>query len=706
MTTFKGYTLNPFQERSVRALERGHNLLLSAPTGSGKTLVAEWAIDAARRARKRAIYTAPIKALSNQKYRDFKEDGLDVGLMTGDLTLNAGAQVLIMTTEIYRNSVFEDPERFDDVDCVVYDEIHFLDDPERGTVWEESLIFAPPHVRVVGLSATIANLEQFGRWIASIRPQDLEVVHHGERPVPLDQQLFHREVGLFNLAQRKRAIQTIRRAIEREKRQHVHASDGRKGGRGWAIGRVKAGGPDARRARRFERRGQGKPSFRNDPLAARHLLDFLTQRRLTPVLYFCFSRKECEIKASRNLHRHLLNRKEARQVEALFYEICDKFELDPDRGGAALTAIGERAARGVGFHHAGMLPIHKEIVERLFTSGLLRLLFTTETFALGINMPARTVVFDSLRKYDGVKFDYMAVRDYMQMAGRAGRQGIDDAGLVVSILDEEAILEAPLPKLFGGKVEAVRSHFNLSYSTILNLWERIGMRLLEAYDRSFAAFQAGDGGSKKAGEKRREAARAALLARIHVLRMAGYLGEEKEILPRGRIAQTINGYEIQVTELLMAGTLDGLSASDLAALFVALVHESRRAAEHSRDAGRAAIGSLARKVDTALTRFAAIEAGHGFDESIKRADWALAPAVIAWAQGCDLAELEQLAGTDAGDVVRAMRMAIQMMRQLRQAIGGSSRGVDGGYELIPRLDQAIVVINRSEVDAKRQFELG
>jgi superfamily II RNA helicase len=702
VTNFKGYTLNPFQEEAVEALSRGHNLLLSAPTGAGKTLVAEWAIDAARRAGRRAIYTAPIKALSNQKYRDFKADGLDVGLMTGDLTLHAGAQVLIMTTEIFRNAVFEDPERFDDVDTVVFDEIHFLDDPERGTVWEESLIFAPPHVRFVGLSATIANLDQFGEWLASIREQPLAVIRHDERPVPLDQQLFHRDTGLFRIAQRKRAIQVMKRLAD--KHQHVHAGDGRKG-KGRGRGFERARGPDRRRERRHERRdrsGRDRARARpghTDPLVVRHLLDHLTRQQLTPILYFCFSRKECEIKASRNTHRTLLNRAQSQEIEKLFREICAMFELDPDGPDPALQGIGMRAARGIGFHHAGMLPIHKEVVERLFTSGLLRLLFTTETFALGINMPARTVVFDSLRKYDGVKFDYMAVRDYMQMAGRAGRQGIDDAGLVVSIVDDEALVEAPLPKLFSGQAEAVRSNFNLGYSTILNLWERTGMRLLEAYDRSFACFLAGVGGSRSSRAARREAARSLLRARIDVLRMAGYIGEEREILPRGKIAQQINGYEIQTTELLMSGVLDDLAPDELAALFTSVVHESRRAAEARREVGRAAVGALARQSEQALNRFAAIEAGHGFESVIKRPDWALAPAVLAWARGCDITELESRAGTDAGDVVRTMRMAIQMMRQMRGALSGD-------YELIPRLEAAIVAINRDEVDAKRQFELG
>jgi len=167
---FKGYNLNAFQVKAAKALRTNKNVLVSAPTGAGKTLVAEYAIDQAMNAGRKVIYTSPIKALSNQKYRDFKADGLHVGLMTGDLSLEAHAPLVIMTTEIFRNSVFEDPDRFSDLDFVIFDEIHFIDDRERGTVWEESLIFAPEHIRFVGLSATIANLNQFGGWIEDLRP--------------------------------------------------------------------------------------------------------------------------------------------------------------------------------------------------------------------------------------------------------------------------------------------------------------------------------------------------------------------------------------------------------------------------------------------------------------------------------------------------------------------------------------------------------
>jgi superfamily II RNA helicase len=676
---FKGYTLNEFQVQAAAAIEAGENVLVAAPTGSGKTLVAEYAIARALRLGRRAIYTSPIKALSNQKFRDFRAEGQRVGLMTGDLTLDADAPILIMTTEIFRNAVFEDPGRFADTECMVFDEVHFVDDVDRGTVWEESLIFAPPHVRFVGLSATIANLQEFGGWLRSVREQELVVIEHQKRPVPLSHRLFHPDAGVFQLAQRSRALAFHERAVAR---------GGRHGSR---IGRRER--ERARWGDRTERAQNRRIAVGPRPYQV--LLDEVQQRQLLPALYFCFSRKECEIKAERSMHRRLLDRAERDRMQDLFDEICARFELDP-AADPGLQGILGRALQGVGFHHAGMLPIHKEVVERLFTSGLLRLLFTTETFALGINMPARTVVFDLLRKFDGVQMDYMKSRDYLQMAGRAGRQGLDRSGLVISILEDEDLREAPLSRYHSGKVEPITSRFNLSYSTILNLYERLGGKgLLDAYDRSFAAYQAATG-SAATRTKKRAAARAALLSRVQILREAGYL-DDRTLLPRGKVAQRINGYEIQATELMFSGVLERMDLHQLAATFTALIHEERRRAElhgHRREPG-----PLMQETTAAVRRFVAIELLHGVQAPLKEPDWGIAAAVDSWSRGGSVDDLERLAHTDAGDVVRTLRMAIQMMRQVRLQVGK-------GEALAARLEEAVVAINRDVVDARRQFELG
>lgn len=672
---FKGYTLNPFQVEAAEAIEAGDNVLLAAPTGAGKTLVAEYAIEHAIKSGKRAIYTSPIKALSNQKFRDFKADGIRVGLMTGDLTLDPDAPLVIMTTEIFRNAVFEDPQRFDDTDFAIFDEVHFVDDVERGTVWEESLIFAPDHVRFVGLSATIANLHEFGEWVREVRPQKLTVIEHQKRPVPLSHRLFHKDAGVFQLSQRPKAIQLHERAAERE--------------------RAAGGGKHGARDRKGFRAKQDRKSrrFPTGPRPYVMLLDEIQNRDLLPALYFCFSRKECEIKAERSMQRRLLDRKERLAIEDLFYDICERFELDPETD-PALAGILGRALSGVGYHHAGVLPIHKEVVERLFTSGLLKLLFTTETFALGINMPARTAIFDLLRKYDGVQMNYMKARDYLQMAGRAGRQGLDDSGLVISILEDEDLLEAPLSRYHSGKVEPITSRFNLSYSTILNLFDRLGTKGLQsAYDRSFAAFQAMRG-SASARKKKRAAAHAALASRVNVLRTAGYIDDDG-LLPRGKIAQRINGYEIQAAELMFSGVLEQMNIHQLAATFTALIYEERRRSDGSdRDEG-----PLMKAANKAVQRFRNIETAQGVLHPVKEPDWGIAAAVDCWSKGGSVEDLENMTRGDAGDVVRNLRMAIQMMRQVAMQVGKKE-------SLAARLEEAIVAINRDVVDAKRQFELG
>ncbi len=660
---FKGFELTPFQEEAAAAIDAGHSVLLSAPTGAGKTLVAEYAIHKAIAEGKRAIYTAPIKALSNQKYRDFRDDPeIDVGLMTGDVTLNPGARLLIMTTEIFRNTIFEAPERFDDVAWLIFDEVHYLDDRDRGTVWEESLMFAPEDIRLICLSATIRNLDAFGAWIGSVRKQPIEIIHSEDRPVPLVHRLYHEAAGGYPLKHHPQVQRKVRTLLKRKGR-HQHG-----------------------RARSF-----------SPHLASRHLLDEICEQGLLPVLYFCFSRRECEIKAERNANRRLLTPAERRRIARLFDRICDLFQLDLESDGE-LAFLRERALHGIGFHHAGMLPIHKEIVERLFTSGLLKLLFTTETFALGINMPARTVVFDSLRKFDGVDFDYMRTRDYMQMAGRAGRQGMDDEGLVYSILDNEDVQSAPVRRILEGEAEPIGSHFDLGYSSLLNLFGRLGRGLVAAYERSFHWYTLSRGakGKKRAALKAREISR--ILRRLGVLVEAGYLDDEEGVLPRGRIASKINGYEIQLTELLFQGVLDDLEPEQLAGVFVSLVFQERRGSEMLAPIPGEDIETC-EAVDRALRRFTTIEVGHGFPLTIKRAEWGLYPAALAWARGCDFEDLVHFTTTPPGDLVRSFRMAIQMLRQLQSAI-------DRTYPLHERLEVARVRMNRDVVDAKRQLELG
>jgi len=442
-------------------------------------------------------------------------------------------------------------------------------------------------------------------------------------------------------------------------------------------------------------RGRGRPRGGRDDAGMTPLFDLLVKDRLIPVLVFSFSRKDCERLAYHNQHRRLLDDAEEARMVQLSKELVDVFQL----GETALKGeIFQLARNGVGYHHAGMLPIHKEVVERMFTSGLLKMLFTTETFALGINMPARTVVFASLRKFDGVQFDWLRTRDYMQMAGRAGRQGLDDEGLVLSYVDPRDLDEAPLKRLVGNKPEAVESRFKLTYATILHLLEHLGReRLAEAWEKSFNQFQHRERSQKARERNHREQRR---LVELHVafLRELGYVDEQDKLTARGRIARHLHGYEVPLTEMLFKGTLEPLEPAALAVVFVGLVHEARRADQGAYVAPRL-FGGVRRHVGQVVRRLALREAEFGLPANTKEPDWGLTAAVVAWCEGAEFEELEEVTQATPGDICRTYRMAVQLMRQVRRAI-------DPAWDLADRLGSGADLLNRDEVDARRQLELG
>ena len=618
---------------------------------------------------KRCIYTAPIKALSNQKFHDFQADpDIDVGLMTGDVTIRPQAQVLVMTTEILRNAILEGSDTLHGVEFVVFDEVHFMDDRERGTVWEESLIFAPSEIRFISLSATIPNLDEFGAWLAEVRDRPVAVVREERRPVPLEHRFYTERRGSFGVDE----LAGVRRkdTPARERRSSRRPQRGRRGRRG----------------------GKGDGLDPRPPLPG-PLFDELEEAGLLPALVFSFSRKDCERLARTNRDRVLLSRRERREMDTLQAALIEKYELGQDYLASEVMAL---ARRGVGYHHAGMLPLHKELVEQMFTSGLLRLLFTTETFALGINMPARSVVFSQLRKYDGISMDWLRTRDYMQMAGRAGRQGIDDKGFVYSVLSDRELTEAPLERLFAGKPEPVTSRFRLSYSTILHLVEAAGReRLYEAWERSFAQYQV-RGSSRKAREHQRVAQRREVDRRLELLTDLGYLDGER-VTPRGKIARLLSGHEIQVTELLFSGALENLPPKAVVMIFVALIHEER--GRFRRHVPAKVFGGLRRVVTGTVERAAGLERRAGIEPGMKLPDWGLSEAVLAWYGGAPVDELEDHMDATLGDFCRVLRMAIQLMRNTR-------RSIDRDWDLATVLDEAVLAVNRDEIDARRQLELG
>ena len=590
--------------------------------------------------------------------------------MTGDVTIHPRAQVLIMTTEILRNAILENPALLDDVEFVIFDEVHYLDDRERGTVWEESVIFLPPAIRILALSATVANVDEFGAWMREVRHHDIAVVREVRRPVPLSYWCWTPEAGAFDAG--KLALVRKRLTAQLPPRSRRPRRRGR-------------GGPEHGPGARYGPRDLVDPS---------RLFDELEARALLPALVFSFSRKDCERLARRNEGRDLLTGEEAEAMRRLQAELVDLFQLDP------LVAKGEifsMARRGVGYHHAGMLPIFKEVVERMFTAGLLKLLFTTETFALGINMPARTVVFNALRKFDGVTFDWLRTREFLQMAGRAGRQGIDEKGHVYCVLGRLELEEAPLERLFAGRPEPVDSRFRMAYSTLLHLVPRVGReRLGEAWEKSFHSFQA-RAKNAKARERQRRELRQQVERHLALLDQLGYL-EGDRVTPRGALARLVPGYELQVAELLFAGTLENLPPQALALVFVGLIHEERRRGDAPWVPARH-YGNLRRAVSEVIGRIVSAELALSISPGSKRPEWGLSVATLAWCDGASIDDLEELSDSTVGDVCRVFRMAIQLLRNVRRVI-------DPDWDLRARLEEAIELMNRDEMDARRQLELG
>jgi superfamily II RNA helicase len=336
-----------------------------------------------------------------------------------------------------------------------------------------------------------------------------------------------------------------------------------------------------------------------------------------------------------------------------------------------------------------MLPVYKEIVERLFTTGLVRLLFTTETFAVGVNMPARSVVFSSLRKYDGVGFSYLSTLGYYQMAGRAGRQGMDKEGNVYTVVNPEYDTQKDIKGVIFGKVEPLTSRFNLSYSAVLSLYRSLKGELDQALELSFSAWQS-NGSPKKL--------RAMLQARLSTLAKEGYLVLGGELTGKGRLAAKLNGYEMQMAELYWAGCFEHTTPEDCAVLVVSVVHEARRS-DFSHRVEDQSLGSIRNRANKRIRAFRKTETLHGITSPIKNLDFSLSGTIRAWCDGVKFAELANFTSTQDGDIVRTLRMAIQVLRQFAEAIKE-----DGS--LRERLLKSVELLNRDEVDAEKQLRLG
>ncbi|WP_366179880.1 DEAD/DEAH box helicase [Actinomyces timonensis] len=518
-----GFELDDFQVAGCQALERDEGVLVAAPTGAGKTVVGEFAVHLGLAKGLKTFYTTPIKALSNQKYLDLtRRHGAErVGLLTGDTSINPHADVIVMTTEVLRNMLYSGSRDLDRLGYVVMDEVHYLADRFRGPVWEEVIIHLAPEVRVVSLSATVSNAEEFGQWLGEVRGSTTVVVSE-HRPVPLTQHMIvgRRLLPLYSHSGAAseaapggargddgappsepapplnpdlvKAVRAAQRAAAAEGA--ASKSRGGDGPQPW-----KRGGRAPRRGAGGARLGRLRPPSRLTVISA------LEGAGLLPAIVFVFSRAGCEAAVSQAMAGgvDLTSREEAERIR----EVIDRRTAGipaTDRGVLGFHSWASALERGVAAHHAGLLPVFKETVEELFSAGLVKVVYATETLALGINMPARTVVLESLRKWNGSAHVTLSPGEYTQLTGRAGRRGIDTEGHAI-VLAADDVEPSLVSSLASRRTYPLVSAFRPTYNMAVNLLGRTSReRAREVLESSFAQFQADRGVVELAAQARRK----------------------------------------------------------------------------------------------------------------------------------------------------------------------------------------------------------
>lgn len=511
------FELDTFQKEAVYHLENGDSVFVAAHTSAGKTVVAEYAIALAAKHMTKAIYTSPIKALSNQKFRDFRNVFDDVGILTGDVQIRPEASCLIMTTEILRSMLYRGADLIRDVEYVIFDEVHYVNDLERGVVWEEVIIMLPEYVTLILLSATVPNTYEFASWVGRTKKKDIYVISTPKRPVPLQHFLWaNKAAHLIVDADKKFQEKGWKEAndalsgkdkikAQAEKQQQADrggTSTRGQGQRGVARGGPQRGGPQRGGP---QTRGRGQPVTRGQGNIARtgrgggrttaaqdrtmwvELVQHLKKGDLLPACIFVFSKKRCEENADALSNLDFCTAAEKSATHMIIEKSLARLKLE-DRTLPQIRRLRDLLGRGIAVHHGGLLPIVKEVVEILFARTLVKVLFATETFAMGLNLPTRTVVFSGYRKHDGRQFRELLPGEYTQMAGRAGRRGLDPVGSVIIVAPgaDEAPPAAMLRQMILGDPNKLRSQFRLTYNMILNLLRVEALKIEEMIKRSFS----------------------------------------------------------------------------------------------------------------------------------------------------------------------------------------------------------------------------
>ena len=420
------FETDDFQKHAFNAIENSENILVTAHTGSGKTVPAIYGIAHSIKKNKKIIYTSPIKSLSNQKYEELSSKFPDIGILTGDIKFNPSAQCIIMTTEILRNILYTGSQydiSIDEIDKIIFDEVHYINNLDRGVVWEECLILLPKHITLIMLSATIDKPEEFASWIGNLKEKNINLISNKRRVVPLTH-YYYKENRLIEIV----------------------SSSGK-----------------------FMNYDVVKKKYKTERfgILVNPFIEYLTKQNLLPCLFFIFSKDKCE-KYCKQIHKSLVTPEESANINNIFDFKLAKYKKLYERT-EQFNSIKQLLMKGIAFHHSGVIPILKEIIEILFAKGLIKVLFATETFAVGVNMPTKTVIFTKLTKFCNGSHRHLAADEYLQMAGRAGRRGIDKIGCVIILPVEDLLNKSHIQNIMTGKPASIQSKFTYSYQFILKL---------------------------------------------------------------------------------------------------------------------------------------------------------------------------------------------------------------------------------------------
>lgn len=762
------FPLDPFQLEAIAHLARGQSVMVAAPTGTGKTLIAEYAIWLALQRNQRVIYTTPLKALSNQKYRDLRDMyGADaVGLVTGDIVEHSRASIVIMTTEVYRNMLLEEggdrftldgsavPSSLVDVSFVVFDELHYLSDPGRGPVWEEAIVCSPKHVQLVGLSATVSNAEDLASWISRVH-RPIALVVHEQRAVPLEHYYFldnklhlvmdaggnrvERFPNVGGEARLARYMRRVRVYDTGDDDEDEFGEDVEEDRRGPGVEeQVRRGEAQASQELSQEQQKTQRPPQRNAPEPG-EVLTALRDADLLPCLYFLPGRRIVEEAAmSASLHLFTTPEEEAliREEVRAWLEHLPK----EDRKLQQVHALANLLPRGLAFHHAGLLPGLKVLVETLFARGHLRAVFATDTLALGINMPARSVVVGSLSKFDGQEMRLLTPNEYRQLTGRAGRRGMDTRGAAVISYSPWEPFEESFQRITG-ELLPVTSSFVIRYNSVLSLWrpgdtqylrricasslrefQRYLLWELQEYQRLEKRYTKAKKAGKKKGaasesaelalEKRRQkigfyplsrAGAAELDGTIFALRALGYIGQNDQLTLKGRLLRNIfHPAGILIVELITNGALDEFSAHELAEVHSWFTFDNERRLGN-RDVLYPKLVQLRRELWHISQRVQGVE---------ERADITYTPGIVpefhgvalAWSRHMSLSALLRRIDLAEGDILMLLNQTIDLLQQVQAATGQVLDARDVWQEASPVLTEGIYNERTGTAQARKRME--